>query len=268
MAAAVTRELEVEYGDFRFGGDTDNLIHSFNRGEKNYESETWTFEVLVTGTTEANFFSATEDIERAFRIPRQRLIIRQGSETLRDLNPLQNSGYNSLPRIVKVGGEFDTGRSRMYTVSVDFELPADLQGQDGRRESTTTITFDAGVGDPLTYSEGDGSIISLNTAPSDHLHLGDNSGDGSPDLRNHSGCCSTPYRITSPTFSFFRMCSVDVVGGSGSGTSTSNSVPTVVSNEARNLTPTNGATTFNLDHDSVADGISSGGRITVALDIA
>lgn len=43
--------------------------------------------------------------------------------------------------------------------------------------------------------------------------------------------------------------------------------PTLVSNEARNLTPTNGATLINIDHDASADGLSAGDRHSVALDI-
>jgi hypothetical protein len=46
-----------------------------------------------------------------------------------------------------------------------------------------------------------------------HLHLGDNNGDGSPDLLNHGGgCCSSPYRISfggAP----FDLVSIDVVPG-------------------------------------------------------
>ena len=34
------------------------------------------------------------------------------------------------------------------------------------------------------------------TSLQDHLHLGDQNGDGSGDLLNHGSCCSTPYRIT------------------------------------------------------------------------
>jgi hypothetical protein len=45
------------------------------------------------------------------------------------------------------------------------------------------------------------------------------------------------------------------------------SVPSLVSNEARDLTPSNGATTYNLDHDSVADGFSTGDRLTLTLDV-
>jgi hypothetical protein len=45
------------------------------------------------------------------------------------------------------------------------------------------------------------------------------------------------------------------------------STPTIVSNEARNLTPSNGATTYYLDHNSVVDGFTSGDRLTLILDI-
>lgn len=78
-----------------------------------------------------------------------------------------------------------------------------------------TINFNAGSGSPRSYTESGLSI----TSGQDHLHMGDQNGDGSPDLLNHSGCCSTPY-----TFTFggqpFSVLSMDVVGGSGIGSET------------------------------------------------
>ena len=78
-----------------------------------------------------------------------------------------------------------------------------------------TINFNAGSGSPRSYTESGLSI----TSGQDHLHMGDQNGDGSPDLLNHSSCCSTPY-----TFTFggqpFSVLSMDVVGGSGIGSGT------------------------------------------------
>lgn len=74
--------------------------------------------------------------------------------------------------------------------SAAVALALTLIGQ-GRAEAIT-ITYDAGSGTPLSYTESGFTWTSLQT----HLHMGDHDGDGSPDLMNHSGCCSTPYRLT------------------------------------------------------------------------
>jgi hypothetical protein len=44
--------------------------------------------------------------------------------------------------------------------------------------------------------------------------------------------------------------------------------PTIASNEAQGLTPSNGAVTYLLDHDATTDGIDTADRHTVMLDIA
>ena len=86
-----------------------------------------------------------------------------------------------------------------------------------------TVTFDAGRGTPREYNESGVNV----RAGQDHLHMGDNNADGSPDLYNHSGCCSTPYDFTvggTP----FTVVSMRVVQGSGGiFTSSSGAVVTV-----------------------------------------
>jgi hypothetical protein len=58
-----------------------------------------------------------------------------------------------------------------------------------------TITFDAGAGRPPSYSEAGITVVPADN-PEDHVHLGDNDGDGSPDLMLHPLCCSSPYQFT------------------------------------------------------------------------
>jgi hypothetical protein len=58
-----------------------------------------------------------------------------------------------------------------------------------------TVTFDAGVGRPAAYTEAGITVVPADN-PEDHVHLGDNDGNGSPDLMLHALCCSTPYQFT------------------------------------------------------------------------
>jgi hypothetical protein len=57
------------------------------------------------------------------------------------------------------------------------------------------VTFDAGTGRPEAYTEAGITVVPA-TSPEDHVHLGDNDGNGSPDLLLHALCCSTPYQFT------------------------------------------------------------------------
>jgi hypothetical protein len=58
-----------------------------------------------------------------------------------------------------------------------------------------TVTFDAGAGRPEAYAEAGITVVPA-ANPEDHVHLGDNDGDGSPDLMLHPLCCATPYQFT------------------------------------------------------------------------
>jgi slime mold repeat-containing protein len=57
-----------------------------------------------------------------------------------------------------------------------------------------TVTFDAGSGIALSYTEA-GMTVAPDVAGF-YVMLGDNDGNASPDIANHPGCCSTPYRFT------------------------------------------------------------------------
>ncbi len=73
------------------------------------------------------------------------------------------------------------------------------------------VDFDAGFGTPASYTENGLTVSSEFIGGGGHLHLGDNDGDGSPDLNNHGdGCCSSPYEFTFAG-GLFDMISFDVI---------------------------------------------------------
>ena len=88
-----------------------------------------------------------------------------------------------------------------------------------------TMTFDSGSGRPPAYTEAGITVVPADN-PEDHVHLGDNDGDGSPDLMLHPLCCSSPYQFT---FSGGRFTPVKVhfVLEGGTHTFTSSSGATV-----------------------------------------
>ena len=127
----VARELSIIYGTETFGGGTEKYLDGKYRLAKSYTDATLEFDFVITSDTEGGFASDIEDVEDALRIPDQRLRIILGSSTLLDANPADNSGFNLRARIEKRGDlETDTGRSRLYTGIVEFELPADASGAE------------------------------------------------------------------------------------------------------------------------------------------
>ena len=126
--------------------DSEYQLNNRIRINKGYTSIDITFDIFFTSTSEAVFERLASTLEEAFREPRGRFRVVQGSTVLVDLDPVKksggNTGFNAETNAAKTGEEFDTGRSRQYEVQVIAELPATLPGQKGRRDSTVQIDFD------------------------------------------------------------------------------------------------------------------------------
>ena len=91
------------------------------------------------------------------------------------------------------------------TVTVEDNIAPIIVGQN----NNLVMDFDAGSGAPPSYTENGITFLSL-YGSSSHVHLGDNDNDGSNDILNHSGCCSTPYRLTVGANVAFTLISMDV----------------------------------------------------------
>lgn len=165
MSAAVTRTLKITYGSLLVGGTSDYLIHGPYRQSKTYQGYSIEFDVIVSDTSSvANFKTACDNLEAAYRIPRQAITVEFEGVTLISLSPSSNTGFLAQPEIVKVGDErTDTGRSRRYTLRIACQLPADLSGQSGRLDSTTTLDYDASRRRRITI-EGIYTALSSNSA--------------------------------------------------------------------------------------------------------
>lgn len=137
----VTRELQISYGSYVVGGaNTNPQIHDFMTLYQGYVQTGVKFTFLVTATSEAAFASACIAAEAAFRTPRLALTVTIGSSTILSLSHSAGTGFNSDPRIDKIEAG-SSARSRLYTVSIDFGMPADNVGTDYRRDSTVRVTW-------------------------------------------------------------------------------------------------------------------------------
>lgn len=137
----VSRELTITYGSFTVGGSGARQITGFSIIERSFERAAIEFSFVTTATTEAAFATEVDAIEDAFRTPRLALTVTQGSATLLTLSQALNTGFDADPRIVKRGDPGDTGRSRHYTVRIEFGQPADVTSTSYRRGSTISIDY-------------------------------------------------------------------------------------------------------------------------------
>lgn len=141
---AVARELSITYGAFTVGGATERLLDSEvgqMRIEKDFTSVSVEYTFVIQQELEADFAAEIASVEAAFRIPRLNLTIAQGSSTLLSLSQSSNTGFDADPSIIKFDDIGNTGRSRVYTVRIDFGLPADNIGTSGRQSSVITVEF-------------------------------------------------------------------------------------------------------------------------------
>ncbi len=126
---AVTRELSVTYAGVTLGGtDANNLLFDRHRVFGSYETIGFEGRVVVRAATEAAFATACLALETAFTTPNGTLTITQGSSTMRSFGHSANTGFLGRPSFRKVGGPEDSGRARLYEVSVTAQRPADANG--------------------------------------------------------------------------------------------------------------------------------------------
>ena len=149
---AVNRDLEIVYGATTIGGTTDFLLDGKFTLTDSYDTKTFSFDTICTGSTAAIFASNCVTLEAAFRIPRQDLSVTLSGVSLISLTEGSSTGYNADPTINKVGGAADTGRSRADRVDITWERPADLSGQAGRRNSIVALNFAPGKRRTITIT--------------------------------------------------------------------------------------------------------------------
>ena len=123
--------------------------------------------------------------------------------------------------------------SRISTTAL-LALAVSLEGVVGNARAVT-VTFDAFVYPrPASYTEAGITVVPADN-PEDHVHLGDNDDDGSPDLMLHALCCSSPYQFTY-SGGRFTPARVDFVLVGGTHTFTSSSGATITPTASGTIT--------------------------------
>ena len=126
-------------------------------------------------------------------------------------------------------------------------LPRSAHADMITMEFGVDFSIDTDLSTPLSYTE-DGMTVTSHYYQNGggHVHLGDHNGDDSPDLRNRSSCCSTPYGFTYLGGKPFDLIKFDVMKLSGDA------------HPESNFTSPKGATVL-LDHVGTID-LSSDAR--------
>lgn len=133
-------EFTVQYGSFVCGGTTSYELDKVYTLVEDFETGSFEFTLCVAEASEAAFAASCQAVEAAFRKPRQDLIVTLGATQLlaRTHSQTTQTALDTFPRITKIE-EGASGRSRKYTVRVEYGMPADNIGTFGRRSSQMRV---------------------------------------------------------------------------------------------------------------------------------
>lgn len=139
----MSRTASVTYGSLVIGASgTDSNIRLTGKVamEQSYRALTVEFDVIVLGSSAANFLASEATLVAAYTKPLQDLSVIIGGSARWTFSHSSNTGFNAQPSIEKVAGIEDTDRSSRYRLSVAVQLPADLTGKAGRQDSRVELS--------------------------------------------------------------------------------------------------------------------------------
>lgn len=133
---AATRELAVTYNG------TTVYPHGFTAQEFSKDRASFTFDVVVTATSEAAFAAACIAIEAAYSAPFKDLRVVLGSTDLINVTQSGSTALDAVATISVLGAAPDSGRSRVYRVRIEYGRPASWAATSGLRDSVVSLAYD------------------------------------------------------------------------------------------------------------------------------
>ena len=122
----VTNRLQIVYGTITIGGSNQNYIPNSNNGQwsltKDYSTATFSFNVVVLGSSEADLNTKATALEAEFRTPKLDLTVTIDSNTFISWAHASEVGLNAVPTIEKIDSPVSSQRSREYNCSVSVTL--------------------------------------------------------------------------------------------------------------------------------------------------
>jgi hypothetical protein len=134
VTAPVPRTLQITYAGVTVGGTTDYSIIGKTAWRRDYRGFSVTFKFAVpcyTAVDTAAAFQATcAALEAAFRTPKGTLVL--SFDSLSHVSYADGTTAYEVESVIEKKGDEDgdTGRSRVYEVTVSGKLPADLEGRN------------------------------------------------------------------------------------------------------------------------------------------
>lgn len=140
---AVEHEIRIVYGGVLIGGDSDLEPFEYHFIDRGKDSSEFRFSFGIDEDTAEDFAAQCVFVEDQFRTPYQDLLVTIDGAQLLSLSQSGNTGLDALPTIRKGDDPLNTGRSRLYEVTILYGTPADKASMSGRRESSVDVTYSA-----------------------------------------------------------------------------------------------------------------------------
>jgi hypothetical protein len=140
MAAYVTRDLKITYDDLVMGSTSDYLIDGPFEEKLGVTGATFTWELVISKTTESDYQTAVAALETKAKAVRKLFKVEIGSNTRHSYTHTGSTGFNSNLLVEKLGSDDDTGLSGRFRCSVTIGFPGTNVNADGRQDSSVKLT--------------------------------------------------------------------------------------------------------------------------------
>jgi hypothetical protein len=139
-AASVLDAASTGKMGYPIGGASGNVLTDVSTHMVGYDAAEVTFKFEVADQNENTFGLKIAAAESLFRTPRMDFSWLNGSTEILPLKHSDGTGFDAEPKIEKREDKH-SGRSRVYTISIRFGMPADVVKTQGRREATINVSY-------------------------------------------------------------------------------------------------------------------------------
>ena len=139
-AASVVDAASAGKMGYPVGGASDNVLTDVSTQLVDYQTAEVNFKFEVADQVEATFGAKLAAAESVFRTPRMDFSWLNGATDILPLKASDATGFDAAP-VIEKREDKHSGRSRVFTVSIRFGLPADVVHKVGRRYATINVSY-------------------------------------------------------------------------------------------------------------------------------
>ncbi len=138
---AIRQDIEITYGTYVVGGKSGNIFKDQYQTDEGPNQITLEYSFLIHGEDQKEFDDKVLEATKAFRTPEKDTLIKHREFTVHSWSHLSATGMNARPKIIKTENPANSSWTRVYTVRIEMDAPADERNLAGRREATILVKY-------------------------------------------------------------------------------------------------------------------------------